>query len=63
VVRRIDEHLQTQLDHMRVLEHGRLLPGQRVTVTSADEDGVVVDVEGVPVALDSETAREVYVSV
>jgi DtxR family Mn-dependent transcriptional regulator len=62
VVRRIDEHLQTQLDHMRVLEHGRLLPGQRVTVTSADEDGVVVDVEGVPVALDSETAREVYVS-
>jgi DtxR family Mn-dependent transcriptional regulator len=62
VVRRIDEHLQTQLDHMRVLEHGRLLPGQRVTVTRADEDGIVVDVEGVPVTLDSETAREVYVS-
>jgi DtxR family Mn-dependent transcriptional regulator len=63
VVRRIDEHLQTQLDHMRELENGRLLPGQRVTVTSTDEDGVVVDVEGVSVELDAETAREVYVSV
>ena len=29
VVRRIDEHLQTQVDHMRELEQGRLLPGQR----------------------------------
>ena len=63
VVRRIDEHLQTQLHHMRELEHGRLLPGQRVTVTSADEDGIVVDVDGVSVELDAETAREVYVSV
>jgi DtxR family transcriptional regulator, Mn-dependent transcriptional regulator len=62
VVRRIDEHLQTQLHHMRELEAGRLLPGQRVTVTRTDEDGVVVDVDGVAVALDSETAREVYVS-
>jgi DtxR family Mn-dependent transcriptional regulator len=63
VVRRIDEHLQTQLDHMRELENGRLLPGQRVTVVSTDEDGVLVDVEGVSVSLDAETAREVYVSV
>ena len=63
VVRRIDEHLQTQLHHMRELEHGRLLPGQRVLVSSSDEDGVVVDVDGVSVELDVETAREVYVSV
>jgi DtxR family Mn-dependent transcriptional regulator len=62
VVRRIDEHLQTQLDHMRTLEHGRLLPGQRVTVTRTDDEGVVVDVDGVAVALDGATAREVYVS-
>lgn len=62
VVRRIDEHLQTQLDHMRELENGRLLPGQRVTVTSTDEDSVVLDVEGVAVALDATVATEVYVS-
>ncbi|MDP9181617.1 MAG: metal-dependent transcriptional regulator [Actinomycetota bacterium] len=62
VVRRIDEHLQTQLHHMRELENGRLLPGQRVTVTRSDEDGVILDVDGVSVALDGETAREVYVS-
>jgi len=63
VVRRIDEHLQTQLDHMRELENGRLLPGQQVVVTSSDEDGVVVDVEGVPLNLAPEVASEVYVSV
>jgi DtxR family Mn-dependent transcriptional regulator len=63
VVRRIDEHLQTQLHHMRELEHGRLLPGQQVIVTSIDEDGVVVEVDGISVELDTETAREVYVSI
>src|SRR5689334_18213616 len=62
VVRRIDEHLQTQLHHMRELENGRLFPGQQVRVTSSDEDGVVLDVDGVSVELDAETAREVYVS-
>ena len=63
VVRRIDEHLQTQLHHMRELENARLFPGQQATVTSSDEDGVVLDVDGVSVELDAETAREVYVSV
>ena len=62
VVRRIDEHLQTQLHHMRELENGRLFPGQQVVVTSTDEDGVVLDVDGVAVELDTETASEVYVS-
>ena len=62
VVRRIDEHLQTQLHHMRELENGRLFPGQKVLVTSSDEDGVVLDVDGATVELDAETAREVYVS-
>jgi DtxR family Mn-dependent transcriptional regulator len=63
VIRRIDEHLQTQLHHMRELENGRLFPGQRLVVTTNDEDGVTLDVEGVTVQLDEETAREVYVSV
>ena len=63
VVRRIDEHLQTQIDHMRELEHGRLLPGQQVVVTSSDDDGVVVDVEGVALSLAPAVASEVYVSV
>jgi hypothetical protein len=61
-VRRIDEHLQTQLDHMRELETGRLLPGQRVTVSQGDDDTVMLDVEGVTVALDRVVATEVYVS-
>jgi DtxR family Mn-dependent transcriptional regulator len=62
VVRRIDEHLQTQLDHMRELEQGRLLPGQRVTVGEADEDVLVLDVDGVTVHVDRAVATEVYVS-
>jgi DtxR family Mn-dependent transcriptional regulator len=62
VVRRIDEHLQTQLDHMRELETGRLLPGQRVTVSDGDEDRLTVDVEGVLVEVDRVVAAEVYVS-
>jgi DtxR family Mn-dependent transcriptional regulator len=62
VVRRIDEHLQTQLDHMLELENGRLLPGQRVTVEATDEDTVVLDVEGISVELLRIVATEVYVS-
>jgi DtxR family Mn-dependent transcriptional regulator len=62
VVRRIDEHLQTQLDHMRELESGNLLPGQRVTVGQGDEDTVRVEVDGVTVELDRLVAAEVYVS-
>ena len=63
VVRRIDEHLQTQVDHMVELEVGRLLPGQRVTVKGLDDDIVVLDVEGVTVTLGRIVATEVYVSV
>ena len=64
VVRRIDEHLQTQLDHMRELEQGRLLPGQRITVAPAeDDDQMLLDVDGVSVLLDRLVATEVYVSV
>jgi DtxR family Mn-dependent transcriptional regulator len=62
VVRRIDEHLQTQLDHMLELENGRLLPGQRVTVETSDEDTVVLDVDGLSVELLRIVATEVYVS-
>ena len=63
VVRRIDEHLQTQVDHMVELEVGRLLPGQRVTVKGLDDDVMVLDVEGVTVTLGRIVATEVYVSV
>jgi DtxR family Mn-dependent transcriptional regulator len=62
VVRRIDEHLQTQLDHMLELENGRLLPGQRVTVETSDQDTVVLDVDGISVELLRIVATEVYVS-
>ncbi len=62
VVRRIDEHLQTQLDHMLELEQGRLLPGQGVTVSPGDDDLVVLDVDGVTVSLTRVVASEVYVS-
>jgi len=62
VVRRIDEHLQTQLDHMRELERGRLMPGQELTVVRSDEDGLVLDVAGVAVELERVVATEVYVS-
>ena len=62
VVRRIDEHLQTQLDHMLELENGRLLPGQRVTVEASDDDIVVLNVDGVSVELLRIVATEVYVS-
>ena len=62
VVRRIDEHLQTQLDHMRELETGRLLPGQSVTVGAGEDDVVLLDVDGVAVEIERGVAAEVYVS-
>ena len=63
VVRRIDEHLQTQIARMVELEQGRLLPGQRLTVDAHDDDRLVLDVDGTPVHLDRVVATEVYVSV
>jgi DtxR family Mn-dependent transcriptional regulator len=62
VVRRIDEHLQTQVEHMRELETGRLLPGQRVTVRESGEP-LVLDVDGVTVQVERAVAAGVYVSV
>jgi DtxR family transcriptional regulator, Mn-dependent transcriptional regulator len=62
VVRRIDEHLQTHVDRMRELEAGRLMPGQRVVVTDAD-DRLELDVDGVTVVVETAVAAEVYVSV
>ncbi|MCU1593797.1 MAG: metal-dependent transcriptional regulator [Frankiales bacterium] len=64
VIRRIDEHLQTQIGHMVELEQGRVLPGQRVTIEAGkDDDRVLLDVDGVSVALERVVATEVYVSV
>ena len=62
VVRRIDEHLQTQLDHMRELELGRLMPGQRLVVGEQILDRMVLHVDGVEVSLERAVASEVYVS-
>jgi DtxR family Mn-dependent transcriptional regulator len=63
VVRRIDEHLQTQVDRMRELEELRLLPGQQVVVDGPDDTQVLLTVDGVTVRLDRSVAAEVYVSV
>jgi DtxR family Mn-dependent transcriptional regulator len=63
VVRRIDEHLQTQLGHMRELEQGGLLPGQHLTVGVNDDDHLLLDVEGIAVKIARQVATEVYVSV
>ena len=62
VVRRIAEHLQTQLVHMQHLEDSRLLPGQRLVVTNTDDGVVTLEVEGVTVELTPAVASEVYVS-
>ncbi len=61
VVRRIDEHLQTQVERMRELEAARLMPGQQVRVSGPVDGRVALDVEGVPVALDTAVAAEIYV--
>ncbi len=63
VVQRIDEHLQTQLEHMRTLEAGRLLPGQEVVVLTSGGHELVLQVDGREVAVMGEVADEVYVSV
>lgn len=63
VVQRIDEHLQTQLDHMRTLEAGHLLPGQEVVVASSGDGTVTLQVDGRDVVVLDEVADEVYVSV
>lgn len=63
VVQRIDEHLQTQLEHMRTLEAGRLLPGQRVLVAASENGEVALQVDGLDVVVADAVADEVYVSV
>jgi DtxR family Mn-dependent transcriptional regulator len=63
VIRRIDEHLQTQLHHMRTLEASHVLPGTAVTVTRSDLDGVLLLLSGAPVELAADVAGELYVSV
>ena len=63
VVRRIDEHLQTQIDHMRELESAHLLPGQEVLVSASGGAGLELKVAGVPVSLQQAVAANVYVTV
>ncbi len=62
VVRRIDEHLQTQLAHMRHLEAATLLPGCEVVVTASGPADLVLDVRGTAVSLPRAVATNVYVS-
>lgn len=63
VVRRIDENLQTQLEHMRELEAGRLFPGQQVRVEGTRDGLLRLDVDGMDVVVPGAVAAEVYVSV
>ncbi len=63
VVRRIDEHLQTQVDRMRILESAHLLPGQQVVLAELQSWQIALDVDGVRVLLEPAVAAEVYVSV
>jgi len=62
VVRRIDEHLQTQMGHMRHLEAAHLMPGQSVQVTASGNGSVTLDVNGAAVSVPSAVASNVYVS-
>ena len=63
VVRRIDEHLQTQITHMRELESAHLLPGQEVLVGETASGELSLQVDGVPVTLEEVVAANVYVTV
>ncbi|MCU1590382.1 MAG: iron (metal) dependent repressor, DtxR family [Frankiales bacterium] len=63
VVRRIDEHLQTQIPHMRELESAHLLPGQEVLVGETASGELSMLVDGVPVILEQVVAANVYVTV
>jgi DtxR family transcriptional regulator, Mn-dependent transcriptional regulator len=63
VVRRIDEHLQTQISHMRELESAHLLPGQEVLVGETASGELSLRVDGVPVMLEQVVAASVYVTV
>ncbi len=62
VVRRIDEHLQTQLAHMRHLEAARLLPGRELVVTASGPAVLDLDVDGTAVSVPRTVASNVYVS-
>ena len=62
-VRRIDEHLQTQVPRMVELELLRLMPGQQVRVDGPDDGQVMLNVDGLSVRVDASVAAEVYVSV
>jgi DtxR family Mn-dependent transcriptional regulator len=63
VVRRIDEHLQTQIVHMRELESAHLMPGQEVLVGETDDGELSVQVDGTQVTLEHAVAANVYVTV
>jgi hypothetical protein len=63
VVRRIDEHLQTQIVHMRELESAHLLPGQEVLVGETASGELSLQVDGVAVMLEQVVAANVYVTV
>jgi DtxR family Mn-dependent transcriptional regulator len=62
VVRRIDEHLQTRIEHMETLEASALFPGRAVVVTANDGGQVTLEAGGVAVTLDAEVASELYVT-
>ena len=62
VLRRIDEHLQTQLEHMRMLEREHLLPGQGVTVMAPVNGQICLEVENRQVCMDESVAAKLLVT-
>ena len=62
VLRRIDEHLQTQLEHMRMLEREHLLPGQAVTVMAPVNGQICLEVESRQVCMDESVAAKLWVT-
>jgi DtxR family Mn-dependent transcriptional regulator len=64
VVARIDEHLQTNLDRMRVLDGGHLRPGTRLTVSETEKGRLSLRIDGSDedLVVDGLVAEGVYVS-
>ena len=62
VLRRIDEHLQTQMEHMRTLEREAMLPGCEVRVLEPTDGQVTLDIDGRTVQVDAAVAAKLWVT-
>ena len=62
VLRRIDEHLQTQMEHMRFLEREAMLPGCKVRVLEPSDGQVTLDLDGRTVQVEPAVAAKLWVT-